>query len=142
MMQVWTDIRLKEECVIKVLVVEDDVKHARLIKGILESYKCVVLEAGNGLSAMRIINDNTPDLIFVDMSLPGIDGTTLTKLFKTSTRTHHVPVIAISAMCTKQEIERFIQAGCDAIIHKPVHEQAIAEAIKKHIQKDELDFLL
>ncbi len=141
MMQVWTDIRLKEECVIKVLVVEDDVKHARLIKGILESYKCVVLEAGNGLSAMRIINDNTPDLIFVDMSLPGIDGTTLTKLFKTSTRTHHVPVIAISAMCTKQEIERFIQAGCDAIIHKPVHEQAIAEAIKKHIQKDELDFL-
>ena len=126
---------------IKVLVVEDDVKHARLIKGILESNKCVVLEAGNGLSAMRIINDNIPDLILVDMSLPGIDGTTLTKLFKTSTRTHHVPVIALSAMCTKQEIERFTQAGCAAIIHKPVHEQAIAEAIKKHIQKDEPDFL-
>ena len=126
---------------IKVLVVEDDVKHARLIKGILESNKCVVLEAGNGLSAMRIINDNIPDLILVDMSLPGIDGTTLTKLFKTSTRTHHVPVIALSAMCTKQEIERFTQAGCAAIIHKPIHEQAIAEAVKKHVQKDEPDIL-
>ena len=126
---------------IKVLVVEDDVKHARLIKGILESNKCVVLEAGNGLSAMRIINDNIPDLIMVDMSLSGIDGTTLTKLFKTGTRTHHVPVIALSAMCTKKEIERITQAGCDAIIHKPIHEQAIAEAVKKHVQKDEPDIL-
>ena len=140
-MQVWTDVRFKEECMIKVLVVEDDVRHARLIKGILESYKCVVLEACNGLSAMRIINDNIPDLIVVDMSLSGIDGTTLTKLFKTSVRTHHVPVIALSAPCTKQEIERFTQAGCDAIIHKPVHEQAIAEAVKKHVQKEEPDFL-
>ena len=127
---------------IKVLVVEDDVMHARLMKGFLESCKCVVLEARNGLSAMRIINDNIPDLIVVDMSLPGIDGTKLTKLFKTSTRTHHVPVIALSALCTEQEMERFIQAGCDDIIRKPVHEHAVAEAVKKHVQTKEPDILV
>ena len=140
-MQMWTGVLWREESMIKVLVVEDDVSHARLIKGIFESYKCVVLEAGNGLSAMRIINDNIPDLIVVDMSLSGIDGTTLTKLFKTSVRTHHVPVIALSAPCTKHEIERFTQAGCDDIIRKPVNEQAIAEAVKKHVQKEEPDIL-
>jgi CheY-like chemotaxis protein len=119
---------------IRVLVIEDDPKNARLIKDILESRTCLVIEAGNGLSAMRIINDHVPDLIFIDMFLPGIDGITLTKLIKTSSKTNKIPVIALTEASKEGDGQRFIQAGCDSCISKPFHVKDLIEVIKKHLK--------
>ncbi len=119
---------------IRILVIEDDPKNARLIKDILESRTCVVIEAGNGLSAMRIINDHIPDLIFIDMLLPGIDGITLAKLIKTSSRTNNIPIIALTEASMEGDGQRFIQAGCDACISKPFHIKDLIGVIKKHLK--------
>ncbi len=121
----------------RILVVEDDPKSARLIKDILELRGYVVIEASNGLSAMRIINDHIPDLIFMDMNLPGMDGITLTKLIKTSSKTNNIPVIALTAAAMKGDRSRFIQAGCDDYISKPFHVKDILDSIKKYGKAEE-----
>lgn len=102
------------------------------MKDILELRGYVVIEASNGLSAMRIINDHTPDLIFMDMNLPGMDGITLTKLIKTSTRTSDIPVIALTAAAMKGDRRRFIDAGCDDYISKPFHVKDILDSINRY----------
>ncbi len=121
----------------RILVVEDDPKSSRLIKDILELRRYVVIEAGNGLSAMRIINDHIPDLIFMDMNLPGMDGMTLTRLIKTSSKTANIPVIALTAAAMKGDRDRFVQAGCDDYISKPFHVKDILDVIKRYAMPEE-----
>lgn len=121
----------------RILVVEDDPKSARLIKDILELRRYVVIEASNGLSAMRIINDHIPDLIFMDMNLPGMDGITLTRLIKTSSKTVNIPVIALTAAAMKGDRDRFVQAGCDDYISKPFHVKDVLDVIKKYAKAEE-----
>jgi putative two-component system response regulator len=121
----------------RILVVEDDPKSARLIKDILELRRYVVIEASNGLSAMRIINDHIPDLIFMDMNLPGMDGITLTRLIKTSSKTANIPVIALTAAAMKGDRDRFVQAGCDDYISKPFHVKDVLDVIKKYAKAEE-----
>jgi putative two-component system response regulator len=121
----------------RILVVEDDPKSARLIKDILELRSYVVIEATNGLSAMRIINDHIPDLIFMDMNLPGMDGITLTRLIKTSSKTSNIPVIALTAAAMKGDRSRFIQAGCDDYLSKPFHVKDVLDVIKKYGKTEE-----
>ena len=116
----------------RILIVEDDSKSARLIRDILELRGHSVLEAGNGLSAMRMINDLLPDLIFVDINLPGMDGMTLTKLIKTSSKTGRIPVIALTAAAMKGDRARFTQAGCDDYVSKPFHIKDILEMLNKY----------
>ncbi len=120
----------------RILVVEDDPKSARLIKDILELRRYVVIEASNGLSAMRIINDHIPDLIFMDMNLPGMDGITLTRLIKTSSKTVNIPVIALTAAAMKGDRDRFVQAGCDDYISKPFHVKDVLDVIKKYAKAE------
>lgn len=121
----------------RILVVEDDPKSARLVKDILELRGYIVMEASNGLSAIRIINEHIPDLIFMDMRLPGMDGITLTKLIKTSSKTSHIPVIALTASAMKGDRSRFIQAGCDDYISKPFHVKDILDMVEKYAKTGE-----
>lgn len=121
----------------RILVVEDDPKSARLVKDILELRGYIVMEANNGLSAIRIINEHVPDLIFMDMNLPGIDGVTLTRLIKTSSKTDNIPVIALTASAMKGDKNRFLQAGCDDYISKPFHVKDILDVIHKYAKAEE-----
>ncbi|MCL4557320.1 MAG: response regulator [Deltaproteobacteria bacterium] len=116
----------------RILIVEDDSKSARLIRDILELRGHSVIEAGNGLSAMRMINDHLPDLIFMDINLPGMDGMTLTKLIKASSKTGRIPVIALTAAAMKGDRARFTQAGCDDYVSKPFHIKDILEMLNKY----------
>ncbi|MGB9736398.1 MAG: response regulator [bacterium] len=121
----------------RILVVEDDPKSARLVKDILELRGYIVMEASNGLSAIRIINEHVPDLIFMDMNLPGMDGVTLTRLIKASSKTSNIPVIALTASAMKGDRNRFIQAGCDDYISKPFHVKDIIDMIQKYAKTEE-----
>lgn len=116
----------------RILVVEDDSKSARLIRDILELRGHSIIEASNGLSAMRMINDRVPDLIFMDINLPGMDGITLTKLIKTSSKTNKIPIIALTAAAMKGDRSRFVQAGCDDYISKPFHVRDVLDVLNKY----------
>ncbi len=95
------------------------------------------MEASTGLSAMRILNDYVPDLILVDLILPGIDGTTLIKLLKTSSRTSQVPVVVLASDCTQQEKDLLLTAGCNEIVFEPLFERKLNQIVNKYIQNSE-----
>ncbi len=120
------------EGIIKILVVEDEPKSVKLIREIIEMRAHTIMEANNGVSALRLINEHIPDLIFVDINLPGMDGLTLTKLIKANPKINNIPVVAVTASAMKGDKQRFLQAGCDEYISKPFHVKDIIDILNKY----------
>lgn len=77
------------------------------------------LEASSGIEALNLALERLPDLILMDLSLPGMDGWEVTTRLKKDTRTKHIPVIALTAHALHEERERAERAGCDGFLAKP-----------------------
>ena len=104
----------------EILIVEDD----PVIQGILsmnltdEGYQ--VLTAGEGLVGVRLATEAQPGLILMDMRLPDITGWEATQRLKTQPETKHIPIIALTAQSTSEDLRRCFDAGCDAFMTKPI----------------------
>lgn len=104
----------------EILIIEDD----PVIQGILsmnltdEGYQ--VLTAGEGLVGVRLATEAQPGLILMDMRLPDITGWEATRRLKTQPETHHIPIIALTAQSTSEDLRRCFDAGCDAFMTKPI----------------------
>lgn len=104
----------------QILIVEDD----PVIQGILsmnltdEGYQ--VLIAGEGLAGVRLATEAQPGLILMDMRLPDITGWEATQRLKAQPETRHIPVIALTAQSTAEDLRRCFDAGCDAFMTKPI----------------------
>lgn len=104
----------------EILIVEDD----PVIQGILslnltdEGYK--VLVAGEGRLGVRLATEAQPGLILMDMRLPDITGWEATERLKAQPETHHIPIIALTAQSTSEDLRRCFDAGCDAFMTKPI----------------------
>ncbi|MCL5278173.1 MAG: response regulator [Deltaproteobacteria bacterium] len=118
--------------VTRILVVGHDASTTQAIRAILESHGIHVIEASNGFSAMRIISDHAPDLIFIDTCLQGIDCTTLTALIKKNALTCDVPVIAFTPDDTGGWDKRFVHAGCDGSMDVPHCEKEIPGILNRY----------
>jgi len=81
----------------RILYVEDNFQNKRLVRKILNARGYEVLEAGDGLTAIEMATRELPDLILMDISLPGIDGIEATQRIKASTGTSHIPIVALTA---------------------------------------------
>jgi two-component system cell cycle response regulator DivK len=103
-----------------VLYVEDNPGNRMLIRRILQSQEYNVLEAGNAREAFQVVNSTHPDLILMDMSMPDVDGFTLTKKFRKLPGFQEVPIIALTANVMQGDREKTFQAGCDGYIEKPI----------------------
>jgi two-component system cell cycle response regulator DivK len=77
------------------------------------------LEASSGPEALQLAVDRRPNLILMDLSLPGIDGWEVTARLKKDARTRHIPIVALTAHALQEERERAERAGCDAFVAKP-----------------------
>jgi CheY-like chemotaxis protein len=77
------------------------------------------LEASSGIEALQLALERLPDLILMDLSLPGMDGWEVTSRLKKDTRTLHIPIIALTAHALHEERERAERAGCDGFLAKP-----------------------
>lgn len=77
------------------------------------------LEASSGLEALQLAIDRLPDLILMDLSLPGMDGWEVTARLKKDGRTKHIPIIALTAHALQEERDRAEQSGCDGFLAKP-----------------------
>src|SRR5947208_7783077 len=78
------------------------------------------VEAVNVEEAQRLIDRNLPDLILMDIALPGMDGLTLTRKIKANERTKHIRIIALTAFAMKGDDQKALAAGCDGYITKPI----------------------
>ncbi len=114
----------------RILVVEDDTTNRFLIAQILSAEGHEVLMANSAEKALEILHHNKPDLIFMDIRLPGMDGIEATKIIKNSPDTRNIRVIALTAFALKEDKEKAGEAGFDMYITKPFRYDEIINAIK------------
>jgi len=103
-----------------ILYVEDNADNRLLIRRILQAEGFNMLEAPNAAEAMLVVRTQPPDLILMDISMPDIDGYTLTARLKAMPEFKTVPVIALTANVMRGDRERSLEAGCDGYIQKPI----------------------
>ena len=104
----------------KVLIVEDNVANMTLAVFLLQSAGHTVLSATNAEAGLTLARDEQPNLILMDIQLPGMDGLEATQLLKGDEATRAIPVIALTALAMKGDEERIRAAGCDGYIAKPL----------------------
>jgi two-component system cell cycle response regulator DivK len=115
----------------KILVVEDNPANMKLSTLLLRHAGHDVLCAVDAETALTIARTDRPDLILMDIQLPGIDGLAATQLLKQDPATASTPVIALTAMAMKADQEKSHLAGCDAYIAKPLRYKDLHAAIDK-----------
>lgn len=117
----------------KVLIVEDNPTNLALAVFLLHSAGHTALSATDGETALTLARDEQPDLILMDIQLPGMDGLTATMLLKRADTTHAIPVIALTALAMKGDEERIRAAGCDGYITKPMRYQEFLATVAAHL---------
>jgi CheY-like chemotaxis protein/anti-sigma regulatory factor (Ser/Thr protein kinase) len=103
-----------------ILVVEDNSTNMKLVTNLLEADGYSTLQAFSSEEAFNILKTQTPDLILMDISLPGVDGLMATKVIKNDPATSHVPVVALTAHAMGDNKATALEVGCDAYILKPI----------------------
>ena len=104
----------------KVLIVEDNPANMTLALVLLESAGHAVINATDAEAGLTLARDEQPQLILMDIQLPGMDGLEATRLLKQDDATRGIPVIALTALAMKGDEERIRAAGCDGYIAKPL----------------------
>jgi len=119
----------------KILVVEDEPINRDLISQIIkiEGHECI--EASSAELALQLAKKIIPDLIFMDIKLPGMNGLEATKRLKSDPVTRSIPVVAISAYALEEDRKKALNAGCEGYITKPFKYKEIVDAINKIKQK-------
>ncbi|WGM46963.1 Polar-differentiation response regulator DivK [Brevundimonas sp. NIBR10] len=117
----------------KVLIVEDNELNMKLFHDLLDSQGYQTLQTREGLQAMALARQHSPDLILMDIQLPEISGLEVTKWLKDDEELAHIPVIAVTAFAMKGDEERIRQGGCEAYISKPISVMHFLETVRKHL---------
>ena len=117
----------------RVLVVEDNAANMTLAVFLLQSAGHTVLSATDAEGGLRLARSEQPDLILMDIQLPGMDGLAATLLLKQDPATRAIPVIALTALAMKGDEERIRKAGCDGYIAKPMRYQEFLATIATHL---------
>ena len=104
----------------RILVVDDNPRNLKLAFDVLEDAGYEVVEAVDAEEAQIMIDRNLPDLILMDIALPGMDGLTLTRKIRANERTKHIRIIALTAFAMKGDDQKALTAGCDGYITKPI----------------------
>lgn len=117
-----------------ILVVDDEWLNRELIEGLLSVFDYNVLLANGGDSALKLLANQLPDLIVMDVRMPDMDGYELCEKVKTTPRTAHIPVIMITALeLNGQEQARIIQIGADDVVSRMTLTKTLIEKVEKHL---------
>lgn len=118
----------------RILVVDDNPTNLKLVSDVLAFDGYRILQASDAEHAQEIIKTSPPDLILMDIALPGMDGLTLTRLLKSDERTRHILVVALTAFAMKGDHERVHAAGCDGYITKPIDTRKISSLVSGYLR--------
>lgn len=118
-----------------ILYVEDNFDNRNLIRRVLESEGYGMVEAGNAEEALKMIKSTKPDLILMDINMPGVDGYTLTARIKATPGFAHVPIVAVTANVMRGDRERSLEAGCDGYIQKPIDIDTLSQQIGRFLSR-------
>lgn len=117
------------------LIVEDNPANMTLATFLLQSAGHAVLRARDAETAIALARDEQPDLVLMDIQLPGMDGLQATGLLKRDKATRAIPVVALTALAMKGDEERIRAAGCDGYIAKPLAYKEFLATISNQLAK-------
>jgi CheY-like chemotaxis protein len=118
----------------KVLVIEDNAKNRYLISFLLKGAGYEVIEAITGEDGTEMAIREHPDLVLMDIQLPGIDGYETTRRIRGSPAAGEIPIIALTSFAMTGDRERALAAGCTGYVEKPINPDTIMDEIQKFLK--------
>jgi len=116
----------------RILVVEDNERNMKLVRDVLEANGYETLEASTGEEAIELARAHAPALVLMDVHLPGIDGVAALTSLRGDASTAPIPVVALTAQAMHGDRERFLDAGFDGYLSKPVDITELVTAVREH----------
>lgn len=118
----------------RILVVEDNAKNMKLFREVLVATGYETLEATTGGEAVDMASEHTPDLVLMDIQMPDIDGVEALRRLRADDRTASIPVVALTAQAMQGDRERFLAAGFDGYVSKPVNVRDLIGTVREHCE--------
>ena len=118
----------------QILVVEDNERNMKLFCGVLEASGYRTLEATTGERAVELALEHRPDLVLMDIQLPDIDGIEALGRLRADGQTAYLPVLALTAQAMEGDRERFLAAGFDGYLSKPVNVVDLVATVKRYCE--------
>lgn len=119
----------------KILYVEDNPLNMRLVRKILKHAGYEMIEAEDGLTGINKAKSEKPILILMDINLPDIDGLEVATRLKSNAELAKIPIIALTANAMVGDEQRYLNAGCDGYLSKPVSRSQLIEAVTSFVSQ-------
>ena len=116
----------------RILVVEDNALNMKLFRDVLVATGYRAIEATSGATAIELATEHVPNLVLMDIQLPDFDGVEALRRLRANTRTASIPVLAVTAQAMRGDGDRFLAAGFDGYVAKPVDVTALIGAVRTH----------
>ena len=118
----------------KILVIEDNEANMLLATSVLQASGYTVFQASTAEDGIALAKEESPSLILMDISLPGMDGLTATGILKNEPLTRDIPVVALTAHAMKGDEQKALAAGCVGYVTKPIRIKDFSSAVAEFIQ--------
>ena len=119
-----------------ILVVEDNELNMKLVRGLIKMGKYRMLEALDAESGIEQIREQRPDLVLMDIQLPGMDGLSATKIVKEDPSLKDIPIVALTSYAMQGDEEKALEAGCKGYIAKPINTRKFLETVAHYLTDD------
>jgi len=113
----------------RILYIEDNFENRLFVRRVLESMGLELIEAEDGMTGINLAQSESPDLILMDIGLPGMDGLETTTRIRQIPEIKDIPIIALTANAMKGDAERCLAAGCDIYLTKPIGVSSLKEKV-------------
>lgn len=120
-----------------ILVVEDNDMNMQLVEYLLEEAGYGILKASSGEEALRLAASGSPSLVLMDIHLPGVDGLSVAREMKETEGMAEVPILALTAHAMRGDRDRFLEAGCDGYISKPIDVKTFIPSIRRYLPEED-----
>ncbi len=118
----------------RILVIEDHEDNRRILRDLLSSAGFDVVEATTGEEGVSLAETQRPDLILMDIQLPGLDGYEATRRIKANPPLHQIPIIAVTSYALSGDDVKAREAGCDAYVTKPFSPRALLAKVREYLR--------
>ena len=118
----------------RILVVEDNPKNLKLVRDVLTYSGYEVLEATSGEDGVRLAGEQAPDLILMDLQLPGIDGAEALRQIRLEGKNPGVPIVAVTAFAMNDDRQRAFDSGFNGYVEKPISVRSLPQQIEDFLR--------
>ncbi len=119
-----------------VLIVEDNDLNMKLFRDLLQTHGLNIIETKNGFDAVTLAKTHLPNLILMDIQLPGISGIDVIRSIKADPQLFSIPIIAITAFAMKEDRDRIMESGCEGYLPKPISISLFLDMVSKYLNID------